>query len=154
LLCSVIVLLLASLSYGFELPKNGGTEPFVLVKGSRVWGGESHGLLVLREGASYLEKHAAKDFVDYVYRASKSRNLLERARGKVPSNFTGYAIVVGVAGKPPFKNIDPTDMPTHGFRICTAPKRLYVIGKTEQGASNALYWLLWEKMCITTISGL
>jgi hypothetical protein len=146
-LCSVsALLLLCAHSHGLDLPEGGGDEPFVLVKKSRVWGGDSHGLLALREGASYLEKHAARDFIDYVYRASKSRNLMERGRGEPPSDFDGYAIVLGVAGEPPFENIDPRSMPQHGFRICTAPKRLYAVGQTEQGASNALYWLLREKV--------
>jgi len=138
--------MLAGLSYGFELPENGGTEPFYLVKHSSAWGGEATTILVLRKDSSYLERSAAHEFVGYVHRAAKSRILMPIAYGKVPDGWKGSAVIFGVAGLSPFDDIKPKDFPAHGFRIITGKKRLYVIGASEQGASNALYWLLREKI--------
>ncbi len=121
-------------------------EPFQLLKDSRRWGGDATTMLVLRTQAGYLERFAADEFAAYLHRASKSRMLLPRAIGDVPPGWEGSAIFLGVAGQPPFADVAPESLPMNGFRIRTGPARLDLIGASEQGASNALYWLLREKV--------
>lgn len=121
-------------------------EPFQLVQKAEGWGIYPETVVVTRENASYLERSAADEFVQYVHRANKPSILLERAAGGLPANWKGSAVFVGVAGRPPFGDVDPAKLPKHGFRIRAAGKRMDVIGQSEQGASNALYWLLWEKV--------
>jgi len=121
-------------------------EPFYLVKHSPAWGGDATTILVLRKDNSHLERFAAREFVGYIHRAAKSRILMPIAYGKVPDGWKGSVVIFGVAGLSPFEDIKPKDFPAHGFRIITGKKRLYVIGASEQGASNALYWLLREKI--------
>lgn len=121
-------------------------EPFVLVKQSPYWAGDTKTIVVLRSGAGYQEKFAADEFVRYVHRANKSNALLDRGYGQVPADWDGSAVIVGVAGLPPFESIDPKTLPENGFRIYTEPKRLNVVGQSQQGASNGLYWILWEKI--------
>ena len=124
----------------------GQAGPFVLVPKSRLWAAPPETILVLRDGASYLERWAASEFVGYVHRATTSRVLLPQAYGGVPTGWSGLAIMWGVAGRRPFEEVDPAKMPTHGFHIRTEPERLLVVGASEQGASNALFWLLREKV--------
>lgn len=121
-------------------------EPFVLVPESGLTFAPPKTILVLRNGAGYVERWAAKEFVEYVHRAAKSRGLLPQAYGSVPADWDGSAILYGVAGKKPFKNVDPSRMPTHGFQIRTEPKRLIIVGASEQGASNAMDWALRERV--------
>ena len=94
ILLAICVMLLAVTAQGFDMPADGGDEPFSLVSHSRVWGGEPHTMLVLRRDASYLEKFAAHEFVRYTYRASTSRNLLEMTYGEVPSEWAGSAVII------------------------------------------------------------
>ena len=136
------MLCLASLSLGAAQAQEG----FTLIKDSRHWGGEPTAMMVLRPQASYLERFAADEFVAYLHRASESQVLLPQALGAPPTGWPGCAIVVGVAGRPPFTDLAPQSLPRHGFRVRTGPARLEVIGASEQGASNALYWLLYEKV--------
>ena len=121
-------------------------DPFIMVQASKLWAAPPQTILVLRNGASYLERWAAKEFVEYVHRASKSRVLLPQAYGGAPADWDGSVILYGVAGQAPFADVAAAAVPMHGFTIRTEPKRLIVIGASEQGASNALYWLLREKI--------
>lgn len=124
----------------------GDGEMFTLVPGSDLWSAEPQCIVVNRPVAGYLERWAAREFVGYVHRASESRVLLPQAMDAVPEGWAGSAVVVGGAGEPPFEDQDPARMPAHGFRIWTAPGRLNIAGASEQGASNALFWLLREKL--------
>ncbi len=124
----------------------GDGEMFTLVPASDLWSAEPRCIVVSRPGAGYLERWAAREFVGYVHRAGKSRVLLPQAMDAVPEGWSGSAVVVGVAGEPPFEDQDPAQMPIHGFHIWTAPQRLYIAGASEQGAGNALFWLLHEKL--------
>lgn len=117
-----------------------------LVPQSDVFGGEARCVVVSRPDAGYLERWAAREFVGYLQRASEAGTLLPQAVGAVPEGWTGAAVIVGVAGLPPFEDQDPAALPTHGFRIWTQPERLYVCGQSEQGASNGLHWLLREQL--------
>jgi len=140
-----LAVVISASAWGFaEAP--GGGEPFVLVKYTTNWGGDPQAIVVLRPRAGCLEKFAAREFIDYVYRASQNSTILPQAYGRVPEDWNASAMIVGVAGQPPFEDTNPASLPTHGFRIRTSHKRLEVIGASEQGASNALYWLLREKL--------
>ncbi len=121
-------------------------EPFVVTRSTGLYFAPPECTVVLRDGAGYQERWAAHEFVAYVQRADEGRTLLPLAYGSVPEGWAGSAIVVGVAGEPPFSEVDAKLMPLHGFTIRTEPGRLVVIGQSEQGASNALYWLLDAKL--------
>ena len=122
------------------------SEPFVLSRDENLWAPLPETILVLRREASYQERWAAREFVEYVFRASDQCVLMPQAYGAVPEGWVGSAILLGVAGAPPFEDVEAADMPMHGFRIRTEPKRLIITGASGQGASNALYWLLREKI--------
>jgi hypothetical protein len=141
LLCTMVSALLSC-----QWPATLRADSLVLVKTNEQWGGEPSSLVVLRSGASYQERFAAQQFVSYVQRANKSDALLGLTYGVMPTDWKGSAVVVGVAGLPPFEKVNAKQLPEHGFHIYIESNRLNIVGQSFQGASNALYWLLWEKI--------
>ena len=101
-------------------------------------------VILVRSDATWLETTAAEDLAIYI---AKSTDAYLNIKSFVEYSGSDLnQIRIGVAGEKPFENIKPGTIPYQGFKIVSQGNRIDLIGSTMQGASNAVYWLLRNKL--------
>ena len=101
-------------------------------------------IIQLRQNATELELTATEDLVDYI--AESTGGFISTTRERKTAS-SGMAVIrIGVAGSAPFEKIEQKSIPYQGFRISCYDNRIDLIGSTMQGASNAVYWFLRNKL--------
>jgi hypothetical protein len=101
-------------------------------------------VILVRSDATWLETTAAENLAIYI---AKSTNVYLNIKSFEEDGGSDLnQIRIGVAGAKPFENTQPGTIPYQGFKIISEGNRLDLIGSTMQGASNAVYWLLRNKL--------
>jgi uncharacterized protein DUF4838 len=115
------------------------TEAAVLVKDH-----QPRAIIQIRQNATELELIAAEDLAKYI--AESTGGFISTTREVQKPSSRMAVLSIGVAGSASFEKIDQKSIPYQGFRIICKDNRIDFIGSTRQGASNAVYWFLRNKL--------